>query len=318
MDVDERNIKSLIRDVGTGRLHRRAFIQLMVGAGLTVPMARRLLPPAAVAHAQGHPPADPPARGGHLKMLWWQGPAHLNPHFAVGARDQDGARIFYEPLAAFDRDGELVPILAAEIPTVQNGGVALDSRSVVWRLKKGVSWHDGKPFTAEDVVFNWEYAADPASGATTRTNYSDIDHVDIVDSHTIKVVFKQPKPFWAEPFCGPAGQILPKHVFRNLRGPAARETALAVRPVGTGPYRFVEFKAGTLVRGEINLHYHVASRPVFDTIEMKGGDDAASAARAVIETGEADFAWDAHLDDEVLRHGAGRPGPRRDREIGER
>ena len=69
--------------------------------------------------------------------------------------------MFYEPLAGWDADGNLMPVLAAEIPTVENGGLAEDGTSVTWKLKQGVKWHDGHPFTADDCVFNWEYAADP-------------------------------------------------------------------------------------------------------------------------------------------------------------
>ena len=60
--------------------------------------------------------------GGPLKVLWWQAPTLLNPHFAVGTKDQDGSRVFYEPLAGWDADGNLTPVLAAEIPSVENGG----------------------------------------------------------------------------------------------------------------------------------------------------------------------------------------------------
>ena len=80
----------------------------------------------------------------------WQGPTLLNPHFAVGTKDQYGCRVFYEPLAAWDGDGNLVPILAAEAPSVQNGGVAKDGRSVTWKLKKNVAWHDGKLWVFHD------------------------------------------------------------------------------------------------------------------------------------------------------------------------
>ena len=96
--------------------------------------------------------------GGPLKVLWWQGPTLLNPHFAVGTKDQDGSRIFYEPLAAWDRDGNLRPVLAAAIPGREDGTLAADGKSVTWKLKQGVTWHDGKPFTADDVVFTWQYA----------------------------------------------------------------------------------------------------------------------------------------------------------------
>jgi peptide/nickel transport system substrate-binding protein len=76
---------------------------------------------------------------------------------------------------------------------------------VRWRLKRGVTWHDGRPFTADDVVFNWEYAADPATAATSISNYRDLERVEKVDDLTVRVVFKQPTPFWAGPFCGGAG-----------------------------------------------------------------------------------------------------------------
>src|SRR6187397_1054800 len=67
-----------------------------------------------------------------LKLLLWQGPTTLNPHFAQGAKDQTASRIVYEPLASFDRDGNLVPFLAVEIPSLANGGVAPDGKSVTW------------------------------------------------------------------------------------------------------------------------------------------------------------------------------------------
>jgi peptide/nickel transport system substrate-binding protein len=72
--------------------------------------------------------------------------------------------------------------------------------------------------------------------------------------------------------------------------------------VGTGPYRFVDFKPGDLVKGEINPNYHVANRPFFDTVEVKGGGDAVSAARAVLQTGEYDYASEVGgVEDDVLQ-----------------
>jgi ABC-type transport system substrate-binding protein len=75
---------------------------------------------------------------------------------------------------AWDPDANLVPILAAEIPSLENGGLAVDGRSVVWRLKQGMQWHDGEPFTADDCVFNWEYAQNPETAALTIARYRDI------------------------------------------------------------------------------------------------------------------------------------------------
>ena len=234
-------------------------------------------------------------------MLWWQAPTLLNPHFAVGTKDQDGSRIFYEPLAGWDPDGDLVPVLAAEIPTIENGGLAKDGMSVTWKLKQGVKWHDGQPFTADDCVFNWEYAADPATAATTIGSYQDIKVVK-VDDHTIRVEFKKPTPFWADAFVGVYGMIIPKHLFEAYKGGKSREAPANLAPVGTGPYTFVDLQArATCVQGKLNPNYHMPNRPYFDTIEMKGGGDAVSAARAVLQTGEYDFAWNMQVEDEILK-----------------
>ena len=300
--MDEHGLRELIMQVKTGRLSRRDFVQMMVGLGLTAPLAAQMLASAGVAQAQTKLMYKPTKRGGGgpLKTLWWQGATLLNPHFAVGTKDQDGARIFYEPLASWDPDGNLVANLAAEIPSVQNGGVAKDGRSVTWKVKKGVQWHDGKPFTADDVIFNWEYASDPATAAVTIGSYKDMK-VQKIDSHTVKINFEKPTPFWADAFVGVRGMIIPKHLYDGFRGAKSREAPANLKPVGTGPYRFVDFKPGDMVKGELNPAYHLPNRPFFDTIEMKGGGDAVSAARAVIQTGEFDYAWNLQVEDEILK-----------------
>ena len=301
--MDERELRSMIEEVRTGRVSRRHFVQAMIGLGLTAPLAAQMLASTGVAHAQSKATVYKPTKrggGGALKTLWWQGATLLNPHFAVGTKDQDGSRIFYEPLASWDPDGNLAPVLAAEVPTLQNGAVAKDGKSVTWHLKKGVAWHDGKPFTADDYVFTWEYVADPATASTNIQTYKDIK-VEKLDSHTIRVVFQRPTPFWADAFCGVRGMVLPKHLFEAYKGGKSREAPTNLKPVGTGPYKFVDFKPGDMVRGELNSNYHMPNRPFFDTIEIKGGGDAVSAARAVIQTGELDYAWNMQVEDEILK-----------------
>jgi len=299
--VNEKTLRSLIDGVKTNRLSRRRFIQILAGVGLTAPMANQLLSLSGVAHAQTRSDYKPVKRGGGgpLKVLWWQGATLLNPHFAVGTKDQEGSRIFYEPLAGWDPEGNLVPMLAAEVPSVQNGGLARDGTSVIWKLKKDVQWHDGRPFTADDVVFTWEYAADPATSAVTSGSYKDCK-VEKIDAYTVRVVFQKPTPYWADPLVGTVGMIIPKHLFEAYKGAKSREAPTNLRPVGTGPYRFVDFKPGDMVRGALNPTYHQPNRPYFDTIEMKGGGDAVSAARAVIQTGEFDYAWNLQVEDEIL------------------
>jgi peptide/nickel transport system substrate-binding protein len=299
--MNERELRRLIGDVKTGRLSRRGFVQRMMAVGLAAPMATQLLAISGVAMAQSMPVYKPTKRGGGgaLKVLWWQGPTLLNPHFAVGTKDQDGSRLFYEPLAGWDPTGNLKPVLAASIPGREDGTLSADGKSVIWKLKQGVTWHDGKPFTADDVVFNWEYAKDPATAATTNATYKDV-MVEKVDPYTVVVKFQQPTPFWADAFIGTRGMILPKHLFAEYSGGKSRDAPTNLKPVGTGPYKFKDFKPGDMVAGEINSNYHMENRPYFDSIEMKGGGDAVSAARAVLQTGEFDFAWNMQVEDEVL------------------
>ena len=133
---------------------------------------------------------------------------------------------------------------------------------MTWRLKRNVTWHDGKPFTADDVVFNWEYASDPAAATVSMGFYQEVKRVEKIDAHTVRVVFHEPTPVWTRPFAG--NLLIPKHQFDAFRGAKSREAPANLKPVGTGPYRFVDFKPGDLVRGEINPHYHEPNRPHFD------------------------------------------------------
>src|SRR6476659_9080178 len=217
-------LESMIEEVKDGHLDRRAFIRRMVGLGLTAPMAAQVLALGGVAVAQSPSVYKPTKRGGGgaLKLLWWQAPTLLNPHFGVGTKDQDGSRLFYEPLASWDAEGNLALILAAEIPSIQNRGLPPDGKSVTWKLKPGVKWHDGRPFTAEDVVFNWEFAKDPATAAVTIATVRGLT-VEKVDDLTVRILFDEPTPFWAIAFVGSFGAIIPKHLFANYAGARSRE-----------------------------------------------------------------------------------------------
>ena len=299
--MNESEIRGLIGQVRNNSISRKQFIRHMIGAGLTVPMAAQMLLTSGLAQAQTASNYKPTKRGGGgaLKLLWWQGATLLQPHFASGTKDQEGSRIFYEPLGAWDKDGNLVPILAAEVPSSANGGVSKDGKTITWKLKKNVQWHDGKPFTADDVVFTAAYAADPATAAYNSNTYKDVK-VTKVDSHIVKVEYQKASPFWADPFVSAAGMIIPKHIFEAYKGATSRDAPANLKPVGTGPYKFVDFKPGDMLRGVINTNYHEANRPYFDSIEMKGGGDAVSAARAVLQTGEYDYAWNLQVEDELL------------------
>lgn len=300
--MNEQQLRGMIEDVRTGKRTRREFINRMIALGLTAPLASAMLLQSGIAVAAAPYEYKPTKRGGGgpLRVLWWQAPTLLNPHFAVGTKDQDASRIFYEPLANWDADGNLVPILATEIPSITNGGLSEDGKSVTWKLKKGVTWHDGKPFTADDCVFNWQYASDPATATYTIATYQAVT-VTKLDDYTIKLAFQKPTPYWADAFVGVRGMIIPKHLFEQYKGASSRQAPANLAPVGTGPYMYVEFRPGDLVRAKINPNYHEENHPYFDTLEMKGGGDAVSAARAVMQTGEYDYAWNLQVENRILK-----------------
>jgi peptide/nickel transport system substrate-binding protein len=295
----EEEIRKTLNAVRAGSLSRREFVEGMVALGLGAPLAQEMLGTVGMAFAQTQPGYTPSKRGGggQLKALRWSAPTMLNPLLAVGLSDWNACGLFYEKLVAFDPMGGLVPILAAEVPSVQNGGVSKDGTVVTWKLKRDVHWHDGRPFTAQDVVFNWEYIADPATASPSIGVYRNVKQIDAVDPFTARISYTRPTPYWV--FLDP---IIPKHIFEPYKGARSREAPSNLKPVGTGPYRLVEFRPGDLVKAELNPSYHVANRPFFDKLEIKGGGDAVSAARAVLQTGEYDHAAEVgSVEDDVLR-----------------
>ncbi len=247
-----------------------------------------------------------------LRLFFWQAPTIVNPHLSPGTKDLSASRVSYEPLASFNAEGELVPFLAAAIPSIENDGVAKDGRSVTWRLKRGVKWSDGRPFTADDVLFTYKYIINPEVGATSKSAYDLVSSVEVVDDHTIKVNFASRNPVWSLPFVGVKGMIIPRHIFENFNGSNAQEAPANLTPVGTGPYRGLEFREeDILIIGEdavstvkvifeANPFFRETGKPFFKRVELRGGGgDAVFAAKAV-EKGLADYAWNLQVDEKVL------------------
>ena len=140
---------------------------------------------------------------------------------------------------------------------------------------------------------------DPGTAAGSRAAFEDIVRIERLDQYTIKTVFKKPQPYWASAFTGSG--LLPRHVFQSVKGSGAREAIGMIAAVGTGPYRLTEFRPGDLIRADLNKTYHVPNRPFFDRLDIKCGGDAVGAARAVLQTGEYDFAYYVLIEEEVLR-----------------
>ena len=268
---------------------------LMVFAGCRTPQTDQSPTPETDAAATPTAPDDT------LKLLYWQAPTILNPHFSSGFKDAEASRITLEPLASFDAEGNLVLFLAAAAPSLENGGIAADGTAVTWQLKENLKWSDGTPFTAADVAFTYEFITNPAVATTSAGTYETIESVEALDDTTVKITFKEPNPAWYLVFTGTEGMVLPRHLFQDYNGANGREAPANTMPVGTGPYRVVDFTPGDVVVYEANPNYRDADTLAFSRVELKGGGDATSAARAVLQTGDVDYAYNLQVEAAVLK-----------------
>jgi len=254
-----------------------------------------------------------PARGQGetLTLLYFQAPTIVNPHLSQGDKDLSASRITYEPLASFNKDGVMVPLLAAEIPSLVNGELAADGTSVKWKLRQGIKWADGEPFTANDVLFTYQYITNPDVKATSTSAYAEVDKVEVLDDYTVKVSFKKPTTSWYAPFLGQFGMIIPRHIFEAYNGANAADAPANLKAIGTGPYYVTEFRnedvmiiGGNAVSTnkiiyEINPYYRDPNKPFFSKMELRGGGDLDIAIQAGKE-GLADFVWNTAASEEKL------------------
>ncbi|MEO1107704.1 MAG: peptide ABC transporter substrate-binding protein [Pseudomonadota bacterium] len=238
---------------------------------------------------------------GNVSIIYWQAPSILNPFLSGGTKDVESASLVIEPLARYDQDGNMVPYLASEIPTVENGGVSEDLTSITWKIAPGITWSDGSAFTSADVVFTANYCMDPDGGCAQVTKFEGVTNVEAVDDLTVKVTFDKPTPFPYGPFVGGESPIIQAAQFADCMGAKAPEcTEQNFNPIGTGPFVVTEFKPNDVITFKANDNYRDPAKPAFATVTFKGGGDATAAGRAVMETGEFDYAWNLQLAPEVI------------------
>jgi len=238
--------------------------------------------------------------GGTLHVLYWQAPTILNFHLAHGTKDDDASRVVEEPLATLSINAATpdIPVLAKEIPSTANGELSADGMSVTWKLKDGVKWSDGTPFTSADVKATWQYIIKPENGATDLATFLPIANIDTPDPTTAKITFKAPTATWYFPFAAGGTPVLQKAQVDTCTDKA--NCIVNTAPIGTGPYKVKSFTSGDNVQYVINENYREPNAPFFDAVDWKGGGDAGTAAKAV-QSGQADFAWNLQVDPATLK-----------------
>lgn len=228
-----------------------------------------------------------PVKGGTLVMAIWQEPASLMPHYANQTVQSVVLDTIVEGLLKTAPNGDYVPVLAKEVPTLANGGVKVSAdgktMDVTYELKPGLKWSDGEPVTSADVKFTWTtWMTDPKTAV--RSGYEQIASIDTPSDTKVVVHYKTVYAPYPTLF----GRLLAKHVLE-------KETDLSKsdyvrRPLGTGPFKIVDFKAGDSFTVERNPNYREAGKPYLDKVIFKSVPSSAVAI-AQLKAGEAQAMW---------------------------
>lgn len=242
----------------------------------------------------------PRGRGDALTLLYWQFPDHLNPYQA-GATPLDPSALVLEPLARYDEGGQLIPWLAESIPTVEAGNLAADGRSITWKLRGDIFWSDGNALTANDVMFTADFCRNPDNDCVQAPLFALIESVELVDPLTVTIHFSTPQADPYGPFVGAASPVLQKIQYEEcLQDVEDGCDKTNRKPVGTGPYVVSDFNKGKTAVFTPNEFFRDPFRPYFGKITISSDYNATTAASAVLETGEADFAWNVQVEPQIL------------------
>jgi peptide/nickel transport system substrate-binding protein len=199
--------------------------------------------------------------GGQLVYGSLQEPNTLNPILSDLLATSEVSSLLFSGLTVNNDKGEWIPDLALEVPTWQNGGVSPDGLTITYKLRPGVTWHDGKAFTAEDVKFTWQTIMNPKVNAVSRTGYDKITAMDTPDSLTLIVHFKEYYP----PYLTLFTSVLPKHI---LEFEDMNTSSFNRAPIGTGPFKVQEWRLAEAVVLVANTAYY-RGKPNLDTILYK-------------------------------------------------
>ncbi|MBA3336695.1 MAG: peptide ABC transporter substrate-binding protein [Chloroflexia bacterium] len=320
VEIQQNKFRALFEGLKAGDISRRQFIQRSAALGVSMSVIAVVLqaPSAAVAAPGGaagvkggrkQDAAAAPSggtesqtrgEGGELRIIQHQAPTVLNPHVSTGTKDYLAASLVLEPMMNYNQEAQIVPTLVTEVPSVENGGLNEELTEVTYHLKEGVTWSDGEPFTADDLVFTWEWIMNEENASVSIATYEPITSVEAVDDLTVKVTYAEPNANWFEPHTGTIyGPVLPRHILE-----AGEDAASAFRsnPIGTGPFKVDSFVENDQVIYSMNENFRDATKPFFNAINLKGGGDAASAARAVLQTGDFDLGWNLQVEPAVLNN----------------
>jgi peptide/nickel transport system substrate-binding protein len=211
----------------------------------------------------------PYTKAGVLRIADVSEPDHFNPLLSTMDLVEGLSSLVFSYLVIADDNGKLIGDLATEVPTLANGGISKDGRTVTYHLRKDVVWHDGVRFTSRDVKWTWTAVLNGRNNVFHREGYTEVAAIDAPDDTTLVVHLKRRYPPFVTQFFTTLQEgskpILPEHLLGKL--PNINEAPFNAAPIGTGPFKFVRWDRGrgiTLVANENYFH----GRPKLDRIEF--------------------------------------------------
>jgi len=253
--TEQREFSNAIDDVKKDGFSRRSFVRRAAVTGVGMPV---LLEELRATGASAQTPQ--PASGGTVTVALSSEPTTINEYFSTRSADGWIANLVIESLLAVDPEGNYTPALAAEVPTLDNGGVSADGLVITYRLKQGVLWSDGQPFTSADVKFTFDMVMNEANPVSSRSTYEMVASIETPDEHTVVVTWSE---FFA-PYLELFGGILPSHYFDGNTD--ISQSDFDRNPVGTGPFTVASWEASTAITFTRNDNYREGSKPYLDQV----------------------------------------------------
>ncbi|PHK94220.1 ABC transporter substrate-binding protein, partial [Pseudoroseomonas rhizosphaerae] len=254
-------------------LGRRGLLALGAGAALA----------GAPARAQRAVPPPPSARKGQVVVGISQEPTVFNPLMPGIEVDETVWMNVFSTLWWPEPDGTLVPDLAVEVPSLANGGISEDGLTWTVKLRPGVVWHDGAPFTAEDVRYTLELINNASFRTRTRQGHSLVKDIVVKGPH--EIAWRMEKAY--APYLALLSNtyMVPRHLLERAADPNA--APFNATPVGTGPFRWSSRVPGDHIQLAANERYHGAG-PYLERAILKYIPDQ-TALYAQFRTGQVDL-----------------------------
>jgi peptide/nickel transport system substrate-binding protein len=233
-------------------------------------------------------------------------PDSLNPMFSNEADVLNFSHLYMSYLVENDARGNTIPEIALQVPTLANGGISRDQRTIVYRLRRSLRWQDGVPLTARDVLFSYRAIVDPHNDVATRVGYDEVEAIRAAGAHTVVVRLRRRFSPFVQYFFGPqgVGAIMPAHLLEGRSN--LNRAAYNQRPIGSGPFRILQWRHGDGITLAANPFYW-RGKPKIDRLIYRIVPDPNTRLEQ-LQTGEADAYFD--VDPQLLPQVRAIPGIR--------